>query len=155
MNNFLERYFPLFGRILLAVPFIPSGIGKIFGFEGTVQMMAGEGMTVATSFLLIGAIVFELVGAFLILIGYKARFGALLLIIFLIPATLIFHDFWQFTGQEQMMQMQNFTKNLGLLGGLSLLVAYGAGALSFDARNSRPRKEYDSTAANAETLAVS
>ncbi|MCS7271144.1 MAG: DoxX family protein, partial [Gemmataceae bacterium] len=57
-----------------------------------------------------------------------------LLIVFLIPATVIFHNFWAFEGQEQQMQMIMFLKNLAILGGLLLVVGFGAGAYSLDNR---------------------
>ena len=86
MNNLA----PLIGRIMIAQIFLMSGFGKIFNFAGTQQYMAGYGMPL-TALLLFGAIVFELAGGFSLLLGYKARWGAILLIVFLIPTTLIFH----------------------------------------------------------------
>ena len=130
-GDFSNTLLPLAARILLALPFLPSGAGKIFGFAGTQQMMAAEGMPL-TAFFLAGAIAFELIGGLSLLLGFKARWGAILLIIFLIPATLIFHDFWTFTGAQQMEQMTHFLKNLGLIGGLCAIAAFGAGRLSLD-----------------------
>ncbi len=118
-------------RFLLAVPFLPSGAGKIFNFAPTAQAMTAEGMPISQFFLL-GAIFLELVGGLMLLFGFRARLGALLLIIFLIPATLIFHDFWSFPADKQMAEITHFLKNLGILGGLAAIVHFGAGAFAVD-----------------------
>ena len=116
----------LIGRILLALIFLKSGIGKIGNFEGTAQYMAKFGMPLTTFFLL-GAIFLELVGSITVILGYFARFGTLLLIIFLIPTTLIFH-----THFADPMQKIHFMKNVSMLGGCFVLLATGAGRLSLD-----------------------
>jgi putative oxidoreductase len=122
----LKAVAALIGRVLLVLIFLNSGIGKITNFEGTAQFMAKAGMPM-TSFFLMGAIVFELWGSLSILIGYYTRFGTLLLILFLIPTTLIFHGH---IGDR--MQAINFMKNASMLGGLLLLLANGPGVISLD-----------------------
>ena len=116
----------LIGRVLLVLIFVNSGIGKIGNFEGTTQYMAQHGMPYA-SFFLAGAIFLELVGSITVILGYFTRFGALLLIIFLIPTTLIFHT--NFADQVQMIM---FMKNVSMLGGCLILLAQGAGRFSLD-----------------------
>jgi len=116
----------LFGRILLVLIFLKSGIGKIDNFEGTAQYMASYGMPYA-NFFLVGAIFFELVGSITVILGYFARFGALLLLIFLIPTTLIFHNI--FADPKMMI---HFMKNVSMFGGLLILLASGAGRFSLD-----------------------
>ena len=123
MNNLA----PLIGRILIAQIFLMSGFGKIFDFAGTQQYMAGYGMPL-TALLLFGAIVFELAGGFSLLLGYKARWGAILLIVFLIPTTLIFH-----TALEERIQQIMFMKNAAIMGGLFVVAHFGSGPLSLDA----------------------
>ena len=126
----------LVARILLTLPFLGSGFNKIFDFETTAGYMRAEGMPLVPLFL-IGAIVLEIAGGLSVLAGYRARLGALALIVFLVPTTLIFHDFWTYTGQAAAMQRLSFINNLGLLGGLSLVAAFGSGMISVDA----PTKE--------------
>ena len=116
----------LIGRILLVLIFLNSGMGKIGNFGGTAQYMAKFGMPY-TSFFLAGAIFFELVGSITVILGYFARFGAFLLIIFLIPTTLIFH-----THFADPMQKINFMKNVSMFGGCLILFCAGAGRLSVD-----------------------
>jgi len=120
----MQRYLPLIGRILLGLIFVMSGFNKITGFEGTQQYMASYGMPM-TSLLLVGAIVVEIVGGLSVIFGVFPRLGAAALVLFLIPASLIFHT--DFSEQTQLIM---FLKNLSIMGGLLLVVAYGSGPLS-------------------------
>jgi putative oxidoreductase len=72
---------------------------------------------------LAGAVALETLGGLSIITGFKPRWGAVALIVFLIPATLIFHRFWVFQGMERQMQMINFLKNVSIGGGLLYLFA--------------------------------
>ena len=121
----------LFGRIFLAAIFLLSGFGKIADWSGTSAAMENQGM-VAVPVFLTGAIALEILGGLSVLLGVLARWGAATLIIFLVPATLIFHDFWVEEGMARMNQMQHFMKNLALLGGLLMVAAFGAGRYSLD-----------------------
>ncbi len=125
----MEKWKPLaifIGRILLALIFLQSGIGKIGNFAGTTQYMASQGMPY-TTFFLVAAILFELVGSVTIILGYFTRFGTLLILIFLIPTTLIFH-----TNFADPMQKIHFMKNVSMFGGLLALLSAGAGRYSLD-----------------------
>ena len=124
--EWLKAFGMLIGRILLVLIFLNSGIGKIGNFEGTAQYMAKSGMPF-TNFFLVGAIFLELVGSITVVLGYHARFGALLLLIFLIPTTLIFH-----TNFADRMQMIHFMKNVSMFGGCLILLSAGAGRFSLD-----------------------
>ncbi len=124
--EWLKALAVLIGRILLVLIFLKSGLGKIENFQGTAQMMAGHGMPIS-HFFLVGAIFFELVGSITVILGLFARYGALLLLIFLIPTTLIFHNI--FADPKMMIQ---FMKNVSMFGGLLILLAFGPGRLSFD-----------------------
>ena len=116
----------LIGRIFLALIFLNSGIGKIGNFAGTAQYMASQGMPY-TTFFLVAAIFCELVGSITIILGCFTRFGTLLLLIFLIPTTLIFH-----THFGDPMQKIHFMKNVSMYGGLLVLLSVGAGRFSLD-----------------------
>jgi putative oxidoreductase len=89
--------------------------------------MASHGIAPYTNFFLVGAIFFELIGVITLVLGYFARFGAFLLLIFLIPTTIIFH-----TNFAEQGQMIHFMKNVSMFGGLLVLLAVGAGRFSFD-----------------------
>ena len=131
MNRGIESWLTLIGRILLSLIFLLSGLGKIGDWSGTAGSMAAQGM-VAVPFFLTMAILIELGGGLSVLLGFKARLGAWALVFYLIPVSLIFHNFWAFTGAEQRMQMINFLKNLAIMGGLLLVALRGAGKPSLD-----------------------
>ncbi len=123
------NYIPLAARICLSIIFLRSGITKIMDFSGTQEFMNANGIPMAlTGLLLAAAIIFELVGGLSVLLGYKTRWGAILLILFLVPTTLIFHN------PVDPKQMIAFLKNLGLIGGLLMVNYAGAGSISLDAR---------------------
>lgn len=120
INNLLS----LAARVLLSALFLMSGINKILHPADTQQYMASYGMPL-TGLFLMGAIALELAGGLSVLLGYKARWGAIALIIFLIPATLIFH-----TNFADQMQTIQFMKNLAILGGLLMIVQSGSGDIA-------------------------
>jgi putative oxidoreductase len=131
----LEKYGAIPARLLISQIFIFSGVGKIIDPQGTMAQMEGRGMF-WIPFFLVAAIVFELAGGFSVLLGYKARLGALALFLFLIPVTLTFHNFWTYPEDQKQQQMIMFMHNLTLMGGLLLLMSYGPGPFSLDRRNS-------------------
>lgn len=81
-----------------------------------------------TPFILMAATMLELVGGLFVLLGFKEKIGAGLLILFLVPATLIMHPFWYHDGLQSELQGIMFLKNLALLGGLILVAVHGAQA---------------------------
>lgn len=121
------------GRILLSLIFIIAGVGKILNFSGTLQYMNAEGLVFLTPLLLVGAIIIELVFGLLLVIGYKTRLAAIVLFLFLIPTTIIFHDFWNVAAEpEKTVQSIMFFKNLAIMGGLLILAAAMPASISFD-----------------------
>jgi putative oxidoreductase len=127
----------LAARLLLAAIFVISGIAKIADPVGTMGHMRDAGIPYADVLIWVAAAA-ELTGAALLIAGLFTRVGALMLIAFLIPTTLIFHHFWDLAMPEQLTQSVNFLKNLAIIGGLSALVAYGAGRYSLDYLLRRP-----------------
>jgi len=121
---------PLIGRVLLALIFIVFGFNNIVNFSATQQMMAEAGIPMNGILLILGTI-FELAGGVSLMIGYKTRWGAGALIIFLILATLFFH-----MNLADRMQFVQFMKNLSILGGLIFIAANDPGPLSLDNRRS-------------------
>lgn len=132
MDN-AKSFLVLAGRIFLSLIFIMSGFSKIPNWDGTMGYMAAKGMPATAIFLLL-AVIFEIGGGLSLLLGFKTRIGASMLIIFLIPVTLIFHNFWTLTGMEQQVQMIMFMKNLSIMGGLLIAAGSGPGQISLDAR---------------------
>lgn len=125
MNTF-QKIAELGGRILLALLFLMSGVGKISAYSGTAAYMASTGVPGA---LLPVVIAIEVLGAAAIIIGYKTRIVAFLMAGFTLVTALLFHNNFQ-----DQIQMIMFLKNVSIAGGFLLLVANGAGPLSVDRR---------------------
>lgn len=111
------------GRFFLVAIFLFSAYGKITAFDGTATMMAGAGVPFPQIALVL-AILFEIAGSILLLVGKRlAGSGAVMLIVFTVLATYFFHDFWNYVGTEMFMdQVRNFMKNLAIVGGLMVLL---------------------------------
>jgi uncharacterized membrane protein YphA (DoxX/SURF4 family) len=129
-GDLIVNYIPLAARVCLSLIFLYGGIKNLTGFSDTQQMIAQKGLPLP-SLMLLGNIVCQLIGAISLLLGYKIRWGAIVLILFLIPTTLVFHDFW-----ANPKETIAFVKNVGLIGGLLMVYYAGAGPISLDARTS-------------------
>lgn len=124
---------PLLGRILMGAIFLISGFFKIMGYSQIVGFAASKGLPLA-SVAIAGAIIVEVLGGLAVISGFKTRITAWVLFVYMIPITLVFHNFWALKGMEQQDNMIHFLKNLAIMGGLLLLAAYGPGAYSVDAK---------------------
>ena len=120
MTNILD----LVARILISALFLLNGVFKISNYEGTVGWMEGFGIP---GILIIPAIILEIVGPILIILGYKAKIAAGLLSLFCIATALIFHN--DFSDQ---MQLGSFLKNIALAGGFLFIFINGTKDLSLD-----------------------
>ena len=132
MSKFQNAY-ALVGRLLLALLFVPAGLSKIGGFDGTVGYIASKGLPLPS----LGAVIAILVEVGLglaLAFGFKARASALVLAIFSVVSGIIFHNFWAMEAAQVMVNQIMFMKNLAIAGGLLGVVAWGAGALSLDAK---------------------
>ena len=120
MTNIVD----LVGRILISALFLLNGIFKISNYDGTIGWMESFGMP---GILLIPAIILEILGPVLIIIGYKTKLAAGLLSLFCIVTAVIFHN--DFANQ---MQFTSFLKNIALAGGFLILFVNGAKGFSLD-----------------------
>jgi putative oxidoreductase len=111
----------LAGRILMGWIFVSSGFGKL----------AKSGVPMPSFMGWLGAIV-EFGGGLLIIFGVKIRYAAVLMILFVIVATLIRHRYWEFSGADLIAQRTNFWKNVAIIGGLLFMFIAGAGRYSVD-----------------------
>lgn len=127
----------LIGRILICAIFLISGIMKLVNTPDTVGYMNAAGIPAADTLVYVAAIA-EIAGGLSILFGFLTRIGALGLIVLLAIINLTMHPFWSLEGQERSMQMSQFIKNLGLMGGLAFLVAFGPGRYSIDRKIRAP-----------------
>lgn len=134
MNNLCklsQTWGVLFGRILLAAIFLQSGIDKVLNFDKTVKLMASKAIPMP-DILLIPAIVILIAGGVMLLVGWKARWAALALLIFMIPTTLYFHSFWTYPEAQFVNQFHHFFKNIAIIGALFILMGMGSGGMSVD-----------------------
>lgn len=129
-----ERYGSLAARVALAAIFLVSGFGKLAAPAGTAAYIAAKGLPLPTAGAL-GAGVLELVGGVMVLVGLQARVAALGLAVFLVPATVLFHNPIGLTGMEGQMQLIHALKNFAIIGGLLSVAVSGPGALVLDARS--------------------
>lgn len=117
---------PLAARILISTIFIVAAINKAMNPSGTENYIAAAGIP-AAGVLSVLVIMIEIFGGLSILLGFKAKWGAMALFMFLIPVTLIFHT--EFTDQIQSIML---LKNLAMMGGLLMVANYGSGPYSLD-----------------------
>ena len=120
MTNILD----LFARILISTLFLINGIFKITNYDGTVDWMEGYGVP---GILIIPAIIIEILGPILIIVGYQTKITAAFLSLFCLLTEIIFHN--EFSNQ---MQLTSFLKNIALAGGFLFLVINGSKKFSLD-----------------------
>ena len=120
MTNILD----LVARILISALFLLNGVFKISNYESTIEWMEGFGIP---GVLIIPAIILEIVGPILIILGYKAKIAAGLLSLFCIATAVIFHN--DFSDQ---MQLGSFLKNIALAGGFLFIFMNGTKDFSLD-----------------------
>ena len=131
-----KQYGPVAGRVLMALIFLVSAYGKITAFDATASAMGSKGMPM-TQVLLVCAITIELIGSTLLVIGWHTRWAALALLVFMVPATLYFHNYWTSPPEQVRNQRNHFMKNVTIIGALVFVMGMGAGPLSIDRRKHR------------------
>ena len=122
-------YLSLAARVCLSFIFLKAGISHVTSFTGFVSTIASKGLPIPAAVLAMGSIVCLLGGALSLLLGFKTKIGAILLIVFLIPTTLQFHP--------PVSDTNGFLKNLALIGGLLMTISHGPGLMSLDGQASR------------------
>jgi len=133
MTESYKSYVSVLGRILLALMFILSGFGKLSDISGTAGFIASGGIPFPSLVaVLVGA--FELLGGIALVLGFQARLIGLLMALFTIAASIVFHAYWAVPAEQQYVTQLLFMKNLSVAGGMLLISALGAGPLSLDQR---------------------
>jgi putative oxidoreductase len=127
------KYMVLLGRILYAAIFISAAPGHFTA--GMIAYAAGKGVPLASIAVPVSGII-AFIGGLSILAGYKARYGAWLIALFLLPVTVMMHNFWAI-GEPMAARMQYimFMKNLSMLGGALFIAYFGSGPFSLDDRS--------------------
>jgi putative oxidoreductase len=121
----------LVGRILLGLIFVLSGFQKLMGFSGVAAAIAGKGLPMP-EVLAVLTVIIELGAGLLLVVGWKARWAAFLLFLFIIPVSLVYHNFWTMEGAQAAMNKIQFMKNVSIMGGMLLAAAFGPGRYSVD-----------------------
>lgn len=121
----------LIGRILMAAIFLIAGTRKILAFAGTAGYFAKLGFP-APEVLVVIAIAIEIIAGLALLVGWRTRWAAWLLMLFVLIATAMAHRFWEFDAAQYANQMNHFLKNLAIIGGLLFVANFGPGSASVD-----------------------
>jgi putative oxidoreductase len=122
----------LAARLFLAALFLIFGWRKLRDFSGTVSQMVRDGLPMPVLAAAIATFM-ELPVAFAVAVGAFTRTSAVLMALYTLGTSLVEHRYWTVTGPDQIESMENFYKNLGIMGGFLLLYITGAGRLSLDA----------------------
>ena len=129
-----SRYLVPLGRLFFVLIFLTT----LSHFQAqTIAYAAQQGVPLASIAVPLSGVI-ALAGAISVLIGYRAKVGAWLLVLFLVPVTLALHRFWG-VSDPMMAQLQRvmFLKNVSILGGALLIAYFGAGPISVDAARKR------------------
>ena len=131
MDNF-GKYLAALGRVLLALIFVRAGINKLGSIDATAAEMANHGIPLS-NILIFGAIAMELGAGLLLMVGLFARCAALALFFYTLTLALLFHAYWAAPAAQARLQASFFFGHLSIMGGMLVVAAFGAGALSLDA----------------------
>lgn len=126
----MQHIIDLVGRVFLSAIFLFEAFDSAIYFEKTQQTMTQYGLTWRQDLLLYGAIFLLILGGTLVLVGYRSKLGAVLLLMYWVPVTFIVHDFWNYPRQEMRLQSILFMKDIAIIGGLLMLMGRGAGRYS-------------------------
>ena len=120
----------LIGRILIGLFFFYQAFDTMVFFDDTRETLSSYGIHFAQDFLIVCSIIILLIGSIMVIIGYYASIGALLLFVYWLVFTIVVYSFWNEPAETKNLHMQSFMRNLALCGGLLILVANGARSFS-------------------------
>lgn len=124
----MQNIIPFIARCFLSGIFLMAGYNHAVNFGDTVSSLQDKGVGIP-QFFAGAAVAFLLLGALSLILGYKTKLGALLLLIFIVIVTILFH--WDFAVKMQTLQL---LKNVSIAGGLLMVIAYGPGGISLDGK---------------------
>jgi putative oxidoreductase len=129
--NAAQDTLALVGRILIALLFVPAGFAKLTGFAGTVGYIASVGAPLPQVGAAIAVLV-ELGVGLMLLVGFKTRLAAVVLAVFTLAASVMFHNYWSMPVDKAFVNQLMFFKNVAIAGGLLAIAAFGAGRFAID-----------------------
>lgn len=127
------------GRLLITYIFATSGLAKILDWSGNVSYMSTRHLPMIPVLLAI-ALAIELGGSICLVAGLYARTAAFIMFLYLTVVTVLFHNYWAFSGMIAGTQETHFRKNLAIMGGLLMIAAQGAGKWSLDSAGRRTER---------------
>jgi putative oxidoreductase len=133
MSNPLSSASIFLARLLMVALFLPAGIGKVTGFEGTVGYIDSVGLPLPALGAALAAGV-EIVASLALLAGFRTRISAIVLAAFTLLASFFFHAYWAVPADQTFVVQLLFFKNIAVVGGLLAIATHGAGPWSIDAR---------------------
>jgi putative oxidoreductase len=122
---------PLVGRSLMALIFLVAGVRKALAFAGTAGYFAKLGFPLPEVMVVV-AIAIEIGASLALLVGWRTRWAAWLLALFVLVGTLMAHRFWELDAAQYANQMNHFLKNVAIIGGLCFIATFGPGSASLD-----------------------
>jgi putative oxidoreductase len=126
----MKQVVDLIGRVLLSFIFLYEAYDTIKYFDHTRQLMTEYGLVWRQDLLLYGGTSVLVLGGLMLLTGYRASFGAFLLLLYWVPVTFIVHSFWNDPEEERRLHEIFFMKNLAITGGVLMVYVNGAGRYS-------------------------
>lgn len=125
------------GRLLIVYIFATSGIAKLFDWSGNVQYMSTRHLPLIPALLAI-AMLIEIAGSICLVTGLYARVAAFVMFLYLTAVTVLFHNYWAFSGMLAGTQETHFRKNLAIMGGLLMIAAQGPGKWALGRKSAKP-----------------
>jgi len=129
----LERYIPFVGRILIALPLLNFSTYKFSNWDMMIEWIGFIGVP-GPSIALGLSIMIEFVAAIMLIVGFKTRWAAIVLAAYLVPVTIMAHNFWTLEGVARQGGIESFGKGVMIIGGLLFVFAFGSGPISIDNR---------------------
>jgi len=121
-----KKIVDLAGRIFIGLFFFFEAVDTIVYFAQTRETLTSYGLTWATDFLIVASIVLLIVGSVMVIIGYYANVGAIMLFVYWFIFTIVVYSFWNDSVEDKTLSITYFSRNMALCGGLLILVANGA-----------------------------
>jgi putative oxidoreductase len=131
-----DGVFPFIARLFICAIFVQGAFGKMLGWQGQAQYMQSHNLPAQLIPVMLGvALVIEVGGVLCLLIGWQARTASFIMFLYLGAVSVLLHDFWHASNAMAAGGMQTqFLKNVGIMGGLLMIAAYGAGRWSVGQR---------------------
>jgi putative oxidoreductase len=128
-----DAIFPLISRLLISAIFVQGALGKILGWSGQASYMQSHQLPERLIPAMLGmALLIEVGGVLCLLVGWKARAAAFVMFLYLGMVSVLLHNFWALPGASAGGMQTQFLKNVGIMGGLLMIAAYGPGKWSLD-----------------------